>query len=212
MNILEAIKKDEPNFSGICIREGAISLQTIKELGANLAYLFNKARAGEYEKVLFAASGDERGKYFIADIKDIINVRELYTVNERAVKTHEEYWGDWITNKIENNISDEVLEKRYAVIFENPTEIKQFSADWIAFNRGTFHYIEAVQSTKTEDSTNEFLTIKNLKIENFINFNPLDLEFSKNINLFIGDNASGKTSLIKLLYAVFKSFEEFKND
>jgi len=212
MNILEAIKKDESNFSGICIREGAVSLQIIKDLGVNLAYLFDIEQAKNYKQILLAGSEKERGKYFIADIVDIVNVKEIYKLNKKAVEIHENYWGKWITNAIENNINDKILEKRFAAIFKNPSEIKQFSTDWVAFNRSTFHYIEADKSIKIYDSTNEFLTIKNLKIENFINFNPLNLDFSKNINLFIGDNASGKTSLIKLLYAVFKSFEEFKNE
>lgn len=40
-----------------------------------------------------------------------------------------------------------------------------------------------------------------IKLENFTAFNKLDLQFSPGVNVIIGENGTGKTHLIKLLYA-----------
>lgn len=53
------------------------------------------------------------------------------------------------------------------------------------------------------------LKISELKISNFINFGSFEETFSPNINLIIGENNTGKTSLIKFLYAVAKSSENY---
>ena len=45
------------------------------------------------------------------------------------------------------------------------------------------------------------MTIKKIKLENFTVFDSLDLAFSDGINVFIGENGTGKTHLMKLLYA-----------
>jgi ABC-type lipoprotein export system ATPase subunit len=46
-----------------------------------------------------------------------------------------------------------------------------------------------------------------LKIENFTIIKKEELNFSKNINVFIGKNSSGKTHLMKLLYSIAKAYE-----
>lgn len=43
--------------------------------------------------------------------------------------------------------------------------------------------------------------LTHLSIANFTAFQKLDLEFSPGINVFIGANATGKTHLLKLMYA-----------
>ncbi|WP_368489259.1 DNA replication/repair protein RecF [Clostridium sp. BJN0013] len=42
--------------------------------------------------------------------------------------------------------------------------------------------------------------IKYLKLINFRNYRKLDIEFNKNINIFIGDNAQGKTNILESIY------------
>jgi len=49
--------------------------------------------------------------------------------------------------------------------------------------------------------------IKKLKIENFTLFKNCDMEFSPFLNVIIGENSTGKTHLIKLLYSIIKSYE-----
>ena len=44
--------------------------------------------------------------------------------------------------------------------------------------------------------------IKKLSLKNFRNYSSAELEFTKNINIIIGNNAQGKTSLIEAIYAL----------
>jgi predicted ATP-dependent endonuclease of OLD family len=48
---------------------------------------------------------------------------------------------------------------------------------------------------------------KKLKIENFTLIENDEIKFSKNINVFIGKNSSGKTHMMKLLYSIAKTYE-----
>lgn len=49
--------------------------------------------------------------------------------------------------------------------------------------------------------------LKNLKLENFRNLESLNLDFNKNVNIFIGKNAQGKTNILESIYflAITKS-------
>ena len=44
--------------------------------------------------------------------------------------------------------------------------------------------------------------LKNIKIRNFRNIENLELELNKNINVFIGNNAQGKTSILESIYVL----------
>ncbi len=57
--------------------------------------------------------------------------------------------------------------------------------------------------------------ISKLKLKNFMLFDELDMNFSKNINVISGENSTGKTAILKILYSVIKSINEankFKSD
>jgi recombinational DNA repair ATPase RecF len=41
-----------------------------------------------------------------------------------------------------------------------------------------------------------------LELENFTVFREVNLDFSPGLNVFVGPNATGKTHILKLLYAV----------
>jgi len=45
------------------------------------------------------------------------------------------------------------------------------------------------------------MALNRLYLENFTVFKKLDLDFSKGINVLIGDNGTGKTHIMKLLYS-----------
>lgn len=47
----------------------------------------------------------------------------------------------------------------------------------------------------------EHTKITRLKLENFTAFRELEMDFSPGINVFIGDNGTGKTHLLKVMYA-----------
>ncbi|MEG2620986.1 MAG: AAA family ATPase, partial [Bacilli bacterium] len=42
--------------------------------------------------------------------------------------------------------------------------------------------------------------LSRLKLKNFRNFSDLNLKFNKNINIFIGNNAQGKTNILESIY------------
>ncbi|MEG1989954.1 MAG: DNA replication and repair protein RecF, partial [Clostridia bacterium] len=56
--------------------------------------------------------------------------------------------------------------------------------------------------------------IKTLKLDNFRNYIKQDISFIKGINLFIGDNAQGKTNIIEAIYltAFAKSYRTNKDE
>ncbi len=42
--------------------------------------------------------------------------------------------------------------------------------------------------------------VKNLKLENFRNYENLDIKFNKNFNILVGENGAGKTNILEALY------------
>ena len=50
--------------------------------------------------------------------------------------------------------------------------------------------------------------MRSLKVENFAAFASVDLRFSRGLNVFIGENGTGKTLLMKLPYAVMRVLTE----
>lgn len=56
--------------------------------------------------------------------------------------------------------------------------------------------------------------LKTLKINNFRNINSIDINLNKNINIFIGKNAQGKTSILESIYvlSLTKSFKTLLNN
>lgn len=54
--------------------------------------------------------------------------------------------------------------------------------------------------------------IKRLELENFTCFGKVAMDFSPGINVFIGENGTGKTHLLKVLYGILLTDKEYKND
>lgn len=52
------------------------------------------------------------------------------------------------------------------------------------------------------------MIIKSLYLENYRNYNCLNIDFNKNLNIIIGDNAQGKTNILESIYtlAITKSY------
>ena len=57
------------------------------------------------------------------------------------------------------------------------------------------------------------MILKKITLKNFRNYENLDLEFEKKINIFIGNNAQGKTNILESIYvlAVTKSHRTSKD-
>jgi len=49
------------------------------------------------------------------------------------------------------------------------------------------------------------MKIESINLNNFMLFESVDLEFSPNINIICGDNNTGKTVLIKILYSILQA-------
>ena len=52
--------------------------------------------------------------------------------------------------------------------------------------------------------------INRLELKNFTAFDELTMDFSPGVNLIIGENGTGKTHILKLLYAILSSLKEDK--
>ncbi len=50
--------------------------------------------------------------------------------------------------------------------------------------------------------------IKQLDVENFTVFKKAAFEFGSQLNVFIGENGTGKTQILKLIYAVVSMFSK----
>lgn len=55
------------------------------------------------------------------------------------------------------------------------------------------------------------MKIESLCMENFMVFNSLDTRFSPQINVIFGENSTGKTALLKMMYSVAKSLADVNN-
>ena len=55
--------------------------------------------------------------------------------------------------------------------------------------------------------------LQKLQLTNFRNYEDLELEFSKNVNVFVGDNAHGKTNILESIYisSITKSYRTNKD-
>ena len=42
--------------------------------------------------------------------------------------------------------------------------------------------------------------VKRIELKDFRNYKDLDVSFNKNVNIFIGNNAQGKTNLLESIY------------
>ncbi|MEG0371550.1 MAG: AAA family ATPase, partial [Clostridium sp.] len=55
--------------------------------------------------------------------------------------------------------------------------------------------------------------VKNLKIKDYRNYNSIDINLSNGLNIFLGQNAQGKTNLAEAIYVLssLKSHRTSKN-
>lgn len=62
---------------------------------------------------------------------------------------------------------------------------------------------------KATDKNPSSISISGIKLQNFLNFKNIDLQTTSGINLIIGENDTGKTGLLKIMYAISKTWEIF---
>lgn len=56
------------------------------------------------------------------------------------------------------------------------------------------------------------MKVKKLELENFMLFSNLDLPVSGGVNVFLGDNSTGKTALLKTMYSVLCAYSKLQED
>ncbi len=203
MTITEIIKKDLPHFNGICIREGKADIYRIKEFGISLAWTLNTNRAKNYSKVLIAGNYESKGKYFIADIKEIISISNVVKKGnwKDALVYHQEIFGEWIDERIEGNVNDnDALNERVAVIFENPSEVRYFTEDF-SFLRSSFYYINT-----TSNIIGEYL-----EIENFGKVKDAKIRIN-GLSVIAGINDTGKSTVGKIMFSIVKAISRYEQD
>ena len=61
-DIVDIIKKDLPDFTGICIREGDADIKKVRGFEITLAWKLNKYRASNYKKILIVGTNKNKGK------------------------------------------------------------------------------------------------------------------------------------------------------
>lgn len=148
MNIKELVKQDLPDFRGIIVADGAAYLNELKDFKATIAWKFKKERGKVFNKVLVAGNKKEplsnKGSYFIADIVDIVTIRELAHMSayHKILEHHKKYLGNWIEKQMEirDNIEPLGIDLRNAILFKNPIEGK-FSTSNFSFLSNPVTYI-----------------------------------------------------------------------
>jgi len=99
---------------------------------------------------------------------------------------------------------------------DNETENDFKETDNDGFNSETESQEDTTKNEQSNEanleSDNAKIYIKNIEIDNFIHYNKNFTEFSPSINLIVGENDTGKTSLLKLLYATTKAWEKSGKD
>jgi len=209
MNIKEIINKDIPSYTGLAVTEGFLPLEKIRSNGISLAWVFNETRAKKFDKILIAGGRKYKGNYFIADIVEIISVKELLEKGNYndVIKFQNKEFNNWIADRQDKKIIDNVLNDRKAIIFKNPSEIKKFSTKNFKFfsNPITYIYGENINDT-LNNYLGETINISNIgKIENAkIKLNGL--------TVIAGENNTGKSTVGKILFSIVKAISRYEQD
>lgn len=165
MSIINQIRRDEPNFSGIAVND-AVSLQTIIELGVTMAWVISIDNpALSHEKILIAGNDKlnhpcysppngtgchqrimQKGQYFIADIEKIVRCEDyMVTTKGNGDKNFRKHHCFKKYPLQKHPITGKYWEEnkpRYAVYIKNPSENKDFSSTNFHFLRNPILYFE----------------------------------------------------------------------
>ncbi len=209
MKIKELINQDIPEFTGIFLSDGSASLEKIRNFGVSLAWKFNKNKGEKFEKVLIAGNNESRGQYFLAEIAEILTIKELSQKNEFAdvLNYQNNIFNNWILQRIKGEILDNTLNERFAIVFKNPTEIRTFSQEKIEFLSNPVAYIFGeISELKFNRTLGERIEIKNIgKINNAeIKLNGL--------TVIAGENDTGKSTIGKLIFSIVKAISRYEQD
>ena len=205
MNIIEIIQKDLPDFSGICVREGDTKIENVRKFKISLAWKINEHRARNYKKVLVVGNNQNAGKYFIADVISILTIKDTYNggLRKEGIEYQEEIFGKWISERIKGIVNDNALDERFAILFDNATEIKRFSADF-SFSRTSIYYIDKINQPIINIG-------ERIEINNFGKIDTAKIKIN-GLTLIAGVNDTGKSTAGKILFSIIKATSRYKQD
>jgi len=149
--------------------------------------------------------------FSLEEVKDLVNPSELYRFDKTIIDKKIFYTIDAIAKAFElsEGNAEYSEELKYRSTKGNDGFEKKQESNVVKERNENGEYNDKF-TEKIINEIGEHLRIKELSISNFVNLDVIkELKFSPAINLFIGKNSTGKTSLLKLLYAVVKSLEEY---
>jgi len=142
--------------------------------------------------------------YYSKRIKQIEKDDILYFNFEGNILVVAQYTGEF--KEIEDRNFTYGYQVKNIEILKNPMAV-----NYKIFNTRSLAYIrndeqrEELNKISYITETIESLRIKSLNINNFTLFNKINFKFSKGINIFIGENSTGKSQILKLLYSTLKA-------
>jgi len=134
--------------------------------------------------------------------KIIIWPQEFISINELS--------DCFIVERVESDFYEKESEKYN---FETILEKAKNKEDNVNTQNNDFSEINnKSKKNNYKSSTSQKIFIKNIEISNFIHYEKITTDLSPSINLIVGENDTGKTSLMKLLYATTKAWERSSLD
>lgn len=119
-------------------------------------------------------------------------------------KVHEKPYSKISAKELQFNVNDH---KQWSEIIEFKAQAIEKIYNTIEVRLQILNEKQLME-TKEKQQTGA-IPIRRIVIENFLGFKKIELPTTAGINLVIGENDTGKTGLMKLLYAVSKSWEVF---
>jgi len=173
--------------------------------------LIRFTQKGGFEKVedvkeYFEEKVPKQDNYFYSATK-ISQIKQddiLYFSFEGKIVAIAQFAGDRVIKK--NRNFDYGYKIKNIKILNNPVHInnKLFAGRAITYIKNDAQR-EELSKIKYSINTEEKILIKSIKIENFTLFKKEKLNFSKGINIFIGENGTGKSQILKLIYSIIKA-------
>ncbi len=158
------------------------------------------------------------------------NKKADFINNDEWINGYDDKYLD-IVNRVEINdillLAEDSTITHYGVCSENEKNGRHLIVDkWILLKEPVLFpakgaYIKTIVKINDENLINEFtaeiektrisndIKIKHIFIENFTVFNSENLDFSDGLNMVVGENSTGKSHLLKLLYSLLISINTF---
>lgn len=148
------------------------------------------------------------------------DINEYYFDNlEKQRRDIEREFGDELiwTRKVQRRKQCQIVYKDLTINYKNQEQINdiyQFFIEKIQLLYNAVQpYIEnlhnQLEAERAAAKSVNPARLTHFSIANFLNFNKHTFDTSANINLILGENDTGKTGLLKLLYSIAKSWETF---